>query len=213
MKRTLLFSAVLTALFIVALAPASAADVNILYVGTGWDAYALPNGTVEVNGTNYTYETTTIMGYGNDWANPSTTLWNIMNSSYSGYDIVFFDMVNMYKVEFATYATNAAEDGKLLVSVRTGYDDETCWMPQGFTIRDTAELSEVCPIYQVDRRGNYVLDSIGNYVIVGSYGNPYYDTAFTADFFDNYDAVGPWGTATTAQSLEMAELLVTEFKS
>lgn len=204
--------AALAVMLVFAIAPmASAGDgsqsapIKVAYVFADWDGIPLDtypdlntNGTQSytIDGETYYINVTSIAGYAPNsyWANPSTEFSSAATSNYSGYDIVFVDMVNMYQNEFATGAENAAGNGTLLVAIRTGPNNTTCYMPNGFAIRDTPALSAV-------------LDS-------NNTPNPKYDAEFTSAFFNVHDnGPGAVGTATLAQSEAMAKVLISQYVS
>ena len=141
----------------------------------------------------YYINVTSINGYLDDnWVNPrpSQTFSDYANDSYADFDIVFVDMVNMYQDQFATGALDAAEDGKLLTSIFTGPDNSTCDMPEGFAIRDTANLSQV--------------------LADGMTPNPYYNLNFTTDFFAVHDSLASW-PANSSECTAMALVLITGY--
>lgn len=208
--------AALAVMLVFAIAPmASAGDgsqsapIKVAYVFADWDGIPFDtypdlntNGTQSytIDGETYYINVTSIAGYAPNsyWANPSTEFSSAATSNYSDYDIVFVDMVNMYQNEFATGAKNAADSDKLLVAIRTGPNNTTCYMPEGFAIRDTPALSAV-------------LDSNNT---TNNTTNPYYDAEFTSAFFYVHDnGPGAVGTATLAQSEAMAKVLISQYVS
>jgi hypothetical protein len=160
-------------------------DLNV----AGLQEYRVVNGTYYIN-------VTSMAGYnpGSWWSEPSAEFYAAAEADYYGYDIVFVDMVDMYDGVFETGAIAAADNDVLLTSIRTGPDSSTCFMPLGFKIRDTLPLSAV-------------LDD-------GITPNRFYDAAFATAFFDVHDnGPGEWGTATSAESESMAEVLISFFLS
>ncbi len=196
-SRTLL--AALAVMLVFAFAPlASAGDgtaddpIEVLYVFADWDGWPFDTypdfntpGVAVYNGIYV--NVTSMAGYeaGSYWSEPSAEFYAAAESDYAGYDVVFVDMVNMYMDAFETGASNAAEDGKLLVAVRTGPNNNTCYMPLSFAIRDTPALSA---------------------------SSDYYDVTFTGDFFYVHDnGPGATGTATATESAAMAEVVAEYF--
>lgn len=203
--------AALAVMLVFAIAPmASAGDgsqsepIQVAYVFADWDGIPLDtypdlntNGTQSytIDGETYYINVTSIAGYAPNsyWAEPSTEFSSAATSNYSDYDIVFVDMVNMYQNEFATGAKNAADSDKLLVAIRTGPNNTTCYMPEGFRIRDTPALSAV---------------------LANGTNNSYNIPQFTSAFFNVHDnGPGAVGTATLAQSEAMAKVLISQYVS
>lgn len=198
--------------------------VDILYVYSSWggtpfmaypDLASAGTGSVTINGTTLYYRVTPVDGYSDDtWSYPSTDLLKYVNTPTSNYtngdngiraEIVFFDMVNLYQDKpnqnayFASSALNAAKNGTRLVSVRTGPTDTICYMPKGFAIRDTANMTPYLPY----ANGTANLNA----------SNPYDCATFTTSFFANYDAFGPLGTASPTQSDQMKTLLINYYRN
>lgn len=199
-------------------------NLTILYTYASWDgecfitypgicdddnnsSTAPQNHTINVTvaNTTYTCNIVPVDGYlnGSYWSYPSAELTAYANSNYSDFDIIFFDMVNIYQdrpgenAYFATGAANAGAAGKLLAAVRTGPNNNTCYMPLGFAIRDTANLSAV--------------------LADGTTPNPYYNVNFTTKFFKIHDspdpgAPGMMGVADDTHSDALLELLVAQNK-
>lgn len=203
--------AALAVMLVFAIAPmASAGDgsqsapIKVAYVFADWDGIPFDtypdlntNGTQSytIDGETYYINVTSIAGYAPNsyWANPSTEFSSAATSNYRDYDIVFVDMVNMYQNEFATGAENAADSDKLLVAIRTGPNNTTCYMPNGFAIRDTPALSAV---------------------LANGTNNSYNIPQFTSAFFYVHDnGPGATGTATLAQSEAMAKVLISQYVS
>lgn len=201
--------AALAVMLVFAIAPmASAGDgsqsapIKVAYVFADWDGWPFDtypdlntNGTQSytIDGETYYINVTSIAGYAPNsyWAEPSTEFSSAATSNYSGYDIVFVDMVNMYQNEFATGAKNAADSGTLLVAIRTGPNNTTCYMPNGFAIRDTPALSAA-----FDEKNP----------------NEYNIPEFTSAFFYVHDnGPGATGTATSGQSEAMAKVLISQY--
>ncbi|NLI62729.1 MAG: InlB B-repeat-containing protein [Methanosarcinaceae archaeon] len=199
MRKFLKYFLVLFALFATVslslVAVSATDDIDILYVGASaeYAVYQFPeSGTVTVDGVEYNYRTTKILGYAEgSWTEPSQQLTDIANAnrSYGNFDIVYFDMVNIYKGDFIEYAANAADMGKLLVATQTGYN--ACYMPYGFAIRDTDEFSKVYPVFDE------------NYDITSTSENPFYNESLTKAFFENFNG--------EKKSEKMVELLVNQY--
>lgn len=167
--------------------------IELLYVFADWDGWPFDTypclnipglHNYAINNTKYYINVTSMEGYedGSYWSEPSAEFSAAASNDYEDFDIIFVDMVNMYMDEFETGADNAAADGKLLTAIRTGPNNNTCYMPLSFTIRDTPALSAL---------------------------SSEYDATFTTAFFDVHDnGPGATGTATTSDCEDMAEVLI-----
>ncbi|NLI61869.1 MAG: hypothetical protein GX362_00435 [Methanosarcinaceae archaeon] len=121
-------------------------EVKVLYVATpGFYAFNF----MDLVGSHYRgarFDVDFVAGYKPDgfWGTPHDDFYALAENNYEGYDIVFLDMVNMYRDAFQTGADNAAANGTILISIMTGPSTtppHTCYMPMSFTIRDHPELS------------------------------------------------------------------------
>lgn len=121
-------------------------EVSVLYVATpGFYAFNF----MEFVGSMYRgakFDVDFVPGYEPDgtWSNPHPDFYALAEGNYDGYDVVFLDMVNMYRKAFQTGADSAAANGTILISIMTGptiRPPHICYMPMSFTIRDHPELS------------------------------------------------------------------------
>ncbi|MDV0446114.1 hypothetical protein MmiAt1_17290 [Methanimicrococcus sp. At1] len=225
--------------------------IEFLYVYADWDGWPFDTypdlntagpQIYTINKAPYYVNVTSLEGYLADtyWAYPSDELVTIAKTNYSAYDIVFYDMVNIfmdatsvqieipeeslfydpnvttyYDVNFSEAAFVAANNDKLLTAIRTGPNNNTCSMPSEFFIRDTGDY--VYYDSQYNPANPPILNT--NLSALKQDYTPktqFIDPAFTTKFFkihDSPDAGSPKDvfTADTTHCDAMAELLIAKY--
>lgn len=127
------------------LEPVDKNDINVLYVCSSIlyfrneSVYEIPSD----DGTVKKVVIRTLSGYkdSSGWTEPSDEYVAASADGFDDYDVLFIDMVNIYRDPIATAFRKADNDGKILIAVRTGPKNDTCFMPDFFDIRDTREMS------------------------------------------------------------------------